>query len=139
MSVPPSIEFLASLIAVLAGTWPANSPEDTEMAARAALESFAPRDLVEVMLVARMIAAHHASMDGFRRAMQPDLDDAGTIRLRASAIATSRSFDAALRLLDKRRAAEAKAAQPPKRAAAPTEAPAPEPDELAAFTPEEIA
>jgi hypothetical protein len=138
MSVPPSIDFLASLITVLSGTWPANSAEDTEMAARAALDTFAPRDLAEVMLVARMIAAHHACIDGFRRAMQPGLADADAIRLRANAIAASRAFDAALRFLDKRRAADAKAAQPPKRAAAAAEAPA-EPDELAGYTAQEIA
>jgi hypothetical protein len=139
MSVPPSIDFLASLITVLSGTWPASSAEDTEMAARAALETFAPRDLAEVMLVARMIAAHHACIDGFRRAMQPGLADADAIRLRANAIAASRAFDAALRFLDKRRAADAKAAQPPKRAAAAAaEAPA-EPDELAGYTAQEIA
>ena len=70
--------------------------------------------------------------------MQPDIDNPDAIRLRASAIAASRAFDAALRFLDKRRAADAKTAQPPKRTAAVAETPA-EPDELAGFTPDEIA
>lgn len=131
------LALLASLIEAVAGTWPAEATEDRLQATRAALEALAPSDLVEAMLAARIIAAHHATMDGFRRAMLPDLGDPEVIRLRASAIAASRSFDAALRMLEKRRAAADKPAQPQTRAASVTDRL--EHDELADYTKEEIA
>jgi hypothetical protein len=131
------IALLASMIEAVAGTWPADASEDRLLAARAALEAIAPRDFVEFMLAARMIAAHHATMDGYRRAAQPNLEDVEVIRLRASAIAASRSFDAALRLLEKRRAPADKPAQPRRRIAA--EDPPAELDALAGYTAEEIA
>ena len=81
--------------------------------ARALFEALKPRDAVDAMLAARMLAAHYAEMDGYARATQPGLTDEKVIRLRANAIAASRSFDAALRTLEKRRAPAA-----PKRAEA---------------------
>jgi hypothetical protein len=106
MTIPPDPAFLDHLIGTLAGVWPSGgSAEDRRNAARAALEALQPRDLVEAMLAARMLAAHHASMDGFRRAMQPDISDAEAVRLRNSAIAAARSFDTALRALEKRQSA----------------------------------
>jgi hypothetical protein len=126
MTIPPDLAFLAPLIETLASTWPAGSAEDCPKAARAALEALEPRDLVEAMLAARMIAAHHATMDGYRRAMQPGVSDAEAVRLRNNAIAAARSFDAALRTLEKRRAATDKPSQPHKQAA-----PQPRPSEPA--------
>lgn len=72
--------------------------------ARALFDALQPRDAVDAMLAARMLAAHYAEMDGYARATQPDLDDEKVIRLRANAMAASRSFNAALRVLEKRRA-----------------------------------
>jgi hypothetical protein len=111
-SIDPA--FLASLIETLAGSWPTDSGEDTVMAAHAAIVALAPRDLVEAMLAGRMIAAHHATLDSYRRAMLPDLGDADAVRLRNNAIALGRSFDAALRMLEKRRALADGLAQPPR-------------------------
>ena len=132
--------FLASLVESLAGTLSAGPGDDPVMAAHAALAALAPRDMVEAMLAARMIACHHASLDSFRRAMLPGIDDALVLRLRANAIAAGRSFDAALRILEQRRAAAEKPAQPaPHPRPPPPQAASPVEDELAAFTPEEIA
>jgi hypothetical protein len=103
MAPQPDLAFLDHLTETLAGTWPAGSAEDCPKAARAALDALQPRDIVEAMLAARMIAAHHATMDDYRRAMQPGISDADSVRLRNNAIAAARSFDAALRTLDKRR------------------------------------
>jgi len=101
-SIDPA--FLASMIEAVALTFPPETAEDPVAAAHAALAAMQPRDLIEAMLAARMIAAHHASIDSYRRAMLPGLSDPDVIRLRASAVAASRSFDAALRMLEKRRA-----------------------------------
>ena len=140
-SIDPA--FLATLIENLAGTWPPGTDEDTTMAAHTALRAMAPRDLIEAMLAGRMIAAHHASLDSFRRAMLPGLANADVTRLRASAIAAGRSFDAALRMLEQRRAAADRLAEPKRPAARPRHASpqdaAPVEDELAAYTHEEIA
>jgi hypothetical protein len=139
-SIDPA--FLASLIETLAGSWPTDSGEDTVMAAHAAIVALAPRDLVEAMLAGRMIAAHHATLDSYRRAMLPDLGDADAVRLRNNAIALGRSFDAALRMLEKRRALADGLAQPPRPARQARKSPpdvAPIDDGLAGFTPEEIA
>jgi hypothetical protein len=113
MTTPPDLPFLDHLAAELAGAWPdGGSAEDRANAARAALEAMRPRDLIEAMLAARMLAAHHASMDGYRRAMQPDTSDADAIRLRNNAIAAARSFDTALRTLEKRQEPAEAASQP---------------------------
>jgi hypothetical protein len=101
-----------------------------------------PDDLAEIMIATRMLAAHHASMDSYRRSMRPGLCDADVSRLRANALATGRAADAAQRTLDKRKAppkppAEARPARkppvPPHEDMSRIEA------ELARFTPEEIA
>ena len=96
--------FLEYLVSTLAVLWPTGSPQEQRDATRATLEALEPRDPAEAMLAARMIAAHHASMDAFQRAAQPEVSVADSIRLRNSAVAAGRSFDAALRLLDKRKA-----------------------------------
>ncbi|HXA20795.1 MAG TPA: hypothetical protein VNW90_00750 [Acetobacteraceae bacterium] len=119
MTLPIDPALLHSMIETLAGAWPGGSAEDPRHAARAALEALKPCDLVEAMLAARMIAAHHATMDGYQRAMQPGVSDAEAVRLRNNAVAAARSFDAALRTLEKRRQAPADAPTKPRRHAAP--------------------
>ena len=106
MTTQPDPAFLDNLTETLAGACPGGSADDRRNAARAAIEALKPRDIIEGMLAARMIAAHHATMDGYQRAMQPGVSDADAIRLRSNAIAAARSFDAALRTLEKRRAGE---------------------------------
>jgi hypothetical protein len=96
MASHPSSAFLAQLTETLAGAMPGGSAEERCDAARAALEALQPCDIVEAMLAARVIAAHHATIDGYRRAMQPGISDAVAVRLRNNAIAASRSLDAAL-------------------------------------------
>jgi hypothetical protein len=96
---------LAQLIETMVGALPAGSAEETRTIVIAVIETMQPRDIVEAMFVARMIAAHYASMDGYRRALQPGIGDAEAVRLRNSAIAAGRSSDVALRSLEKRRAA----------------------------------
>lgn len=119
MTIPIDPTLLDNMIETLAGAWPGGSADDSRHAARAALEALQPHDLIDVMLAARMIAAHHATMDGCQRAMQPGVSDAEAVRLRNNAIAAARSFDAALHTLEKRRQAPAEAPAKPRRQAAP--------------------
>jgi hypothetical protein len=91
------------------------------------------------MLAARMIASHHASIDSYRRAMLPGIDDSEVMRLRNNAIAAGRSFDAAYRILEKRRSPAETPAHPAPHPRPPLHEAAPVEDELAAFSPEEIA
>jgi hypothetical protein len=119
MTLPIDPALIHSMIETLAGAWPGGSAEDRRHAARAALEALQPNDLIEAMLATRVIAAHHATMDGYQRAMQPGVSDAEAVRLRNNAIAAARSFDAALRTLEKRRQAPADAPAKPRRPAAP--------------------
>ena len=133
---PADTAFLDCLAETLAGTWPAPLPEDP---AATALDALEPRDLIETMLATRIIAAHHATVDSYRRAMQPGVSDADAVRLRNSAIAAARSFDTALRTLEKRRAPAEKLSQsdaqgaPPRHPhQAPSAADAPDQDDLAA-------
>lgn len=100
--------FMAMLIDTLAMMVPAKDDGSDATAirrdiARMLFDALKPRDAVEAMLAARAIAAHHATMDGYARAAQPGTSDENSIRLRANAIAASRSFDAVLRTLEKRR------------------------------------
>jgi hypothetical protein len=141
MAVLPHLAFfLDFIIATLAGMWPAGwSTDEQHDAAHATLEALEPRDLVEAMLAARMIATHHASLDGFARAMRPELGTAEVVRLRNNAIAAGRSFDAALRLLEKRRAPARPASTHATRGTRSAPMPSATDDPLEGFTPEEIA
>jgi hypothetical protein len=130
---------LTSLIETLASTWPAEAKEERLLAARAALEALAPRDYMEALLAVRMIAAHHASIDGFSRAMQPGLCDADVVRLRNSAVAAGRAFDAAHRALEKGRAPAPADKPAPSRRKTARDDPPPAHNPLDDFTPEEIA
>ena len=115
--VPPELAVVVdALIATLASTWPLTdgSPDNRLAAARAALEALRANDLAEIMVASRMIAAHHASMDSYRRSLRPGLCDADVTRLRANAVATGRAADAGQRTLDRHRAPLTKpAAVPP--------------------------
>ncbi len=141
MSTAPLLAFLDSLAIMLAGTWPPGSP-DPLAAARAALADLAPRDIIEATLASRIIAAHHAELDSYRRAMQPGLNDADAARMRSNAVSAGRASEGAVRTLEKRRAPpkEAAAARTPRAQKAPS-APELNPVELALapFTAEEIA
>lgn len=145
--------FVALLIDTLAGMLPGPDDDTNTLAtrrdlARILFEAFKPRDAVQAMLAARAVAAHHATMNGFARAAAPGMSDETVIRLRANAIAASRSFDAVLRTLDKRRKEAAEPASPPvtgverrQTAAQPAPQPAPQPTlprMAAPFLPEEL-
>lgn len=104
---PLFASFVALLIGTLARIVPGTGghAEATRRdIARALFEALQPIDAVDAMLAARMLAAHYAELDGYARAMQPGLTDDTVIRLRANAMADSRSFNAALRTLEKRQA-----------------------------------
>jgi hypothetical protein len=77
-SIDPAL--LASMIEALALAWLPKTAEDPVAAAHTALAAMQPRDLIEAMLAARMIAAHHASIDSFGRAMLPGLGDGDASR-----------------------------------------------------------
>jgi hypothetical protein len=55
-------------------------------AAVCALRSLRPRDPAEAMLAARIVSAHHAAMECFRRAAQPGISDITALRLHNKAI-----------------------------------------------------
>ncbi len=107
-----NITYLAPLIESVLATMSGGSADDRRAMARGVIEALQPRDIVEAMFVARIIAAHHAAMDSYRRAAQPGVADDLAIRLRASAIATGRAFDAARQALEQRRSAAENASRP---------------------------
>ncbi len=72
--------------------------------ARALFDAFKPRDMLEAMVAADAVAAHCAAMDLFARASPSSVSDKAVVSLRGKALAASRSFYAALRMLEKRRA-----------------------------------
>lgn len=97
--------FLDHVIAVLASVWPSyGSPGEKRDAARATIEGFKPRDAIETMLAARMIATHHAGIESYLRAAQPGVSNTDFARLNAAAAVPGRSFNSALRTFEKRRA-----------------------------------
>lgn len=70
-------------------------------------DALAPRDAVEAMLAARVVAAHHATMDNYTRAAQDGLSTEKVLRIYAKAIAAGRAFDTGLRMIEKRRKEQA--------------------------------
>jgi hypothetical protein len=95
ISDPLLAAFISMLIDTLAAMVPGgNDDADTKEArrnvARLLFEAFEPRDAIEAMAAARAVAAHHAAMDSFTRAAQPDVSDEKVIRLRANALAAGR-------------------------------------------------
>jgi len=126
-------------IDALAHGWSAVSTDDARRAARAAVAALAPADLIETMLAVRLVSAHHAAMDLYRRAMQPGIGNAEAVRLHAAAVAAGGTFDAVLRTLQERRAPTEKPPRARRTAKASAEEDAATEDPLAGFTPEEIA
>ena len=139
--------FIKSLLQSLSGTLPASAGADPEAwaeqweAARELFYALRPRDPVEAVLAARVVTAHHAMMDMNARAALPGATDEKVLRLRASAAAASRSFDVAMRTLEKRQKPAAEPAtqpaaqrqpkrgsEPPRRASSQVDA-APAPDD----------
>ncbi len=66
-------------------------------AALIAITALAPRDPMEAMLAARYVVAHHAVMEAFRCAAQPNLPPGLQLRYYGRAIALSRLMDAAMK------------------------------------------
>ena len=100
--------FLKRLLQKLASTLPLDAEQDSEGfaeewdAARELFFAMQPRNPVEAALAARAVACHYRSMDMLSRAAQPGTSDEKALRLSANAIAAGRSFDAALKTLEKR-------------------------------------
>jgi hypothetical protein len=107
---------LRCLLRILSTTLPVNGGDSAEIAAekwelaRELFFAMEPTNAIEAMLAARAVAAQFATLDLYARAAQSGTADDKMLRLRAKAIAESRSSDAALRELDKRHAQAAKAA-----------------------------
>ena len=104
---------------------PDAAPEDIAAqreAARIAVLSLRPRNATEADLAGRIVAAHHTSMDCFRRAALPDLPEQKISRMIRDAIALSRMHTGLLRDLqrlqsisDPAQASEAASPVPPNR------------------------
>jgi hypothetical protein len=107
---------LRCLLRILSTTLPSSSSDSAESAgekwelARELFFAMEPINAIEGMLAARAVAAQFAAMDLYARAAQSGLADDKMLRLRAKAIAESRSSDATLRELDRRHAQAAKEA-----------------------------
>jgi len=101
---------------------PAEEQEANRHSAVTMIAALRPRDPLEAMLAARIVATHFHIMDDLRCAAQRDLPPALKLRFRASAAALSRMQEAAQRELIRRQAYPA--LQP---AALPVAVPAPRP------------
>jgi hypothetical protein len=116
---PLSRIFIRSLLQSLSAALPANGGDSQDIVAdrwEAAREMFfamQPRNPIEAALAARAVAAHFATMDMYARAAAPGTSDEKALRLRGSAIAASRSFDTALRTLEKRQTKSREPAKAP--------------------------
>jgi len=123
------------LLRNLAATLPVSAEENPEEfaeeweAARELFWALHPRNPVEAALAARAVACHYRNMDMCARAAKPGVSDENARRLTASALAASRSFDAALRTLERSQkpAPGLSARDQPARNDAPAETRRPEP------------
>ena len=77
--------------------------ERLHMAALATLISIAPKDELEGMLAAQMVAAHAASMECYRRAMIPEQSFEGRREALAQANKLSRTYATLLEALNRHR------------------------------------
>jgi hypothetical protein len=96
---------LSSVLAALPED-PQAAPEDRQTqskAAAAALAALGPRDPIEAMQAARIVASHYAAMDCFRRSASHGLADPSDLRLYNAAASLSRVSADGLRALEKRR------------------------------------
>ena len=91
--------------------WSADEIAARREAALLAIAALGPRDPIEAMLAARATVTHYAVMECFRRAVQPDIEDAMAMRLRNNAIALSRLFTTTLRELEQIQARPARLIQ----------------------------
>src|SRR5271157_2573715 len=118
---------------------PAAQAEEIEADRQAAFTMMGmlrPRDLLEAMLAARIVATEFQIMDAMRGAAQPDLPPNLKARMRASASAMTRMHDAARAELTRRQAyPAAKPAALPMAVPAPRPKPAPAPAPAAAARP----
>lgn len=83
---------------------PDASAEDLDAQRQAALlavTALCPRDPVEAMLAARIVSAHHAAMECFRRAARHDIDDNSALRLQGKAVSLANLAMRTLRELRK--------------------------------------
>ena len=71
-------------------------------AAMLVVAALGPRDPVEAVIAGRYVAAHHAMMEAFRCAAQPDLPPALVLRFQGKAIGLARMTTVALRELERR-------------------------------------
>ena len=104
---PPIDPFTQNLLRTLVATIPAQPDEtDTEYeerfaAATTAWAAFRPRDTVEQMLAAQIVAAHHAALDCLTRAAETE-DPARADKLRRSHATMTRTMRDLMRLLETR-------------------------------------
>ena len=87
---------------------PDASPEELDTQRQAALlavMALCPRDPMEAMLTVRIVSAHHAAMECFRRAARHDIDDNAALRLHGKAISLANLALRTLRELRKCQAA----------------------------------
>jgi hypothetical protein len=98
----------ALISAVVKTGWfpPGQSDEDRNLqlfVSVRTMRGFEPTDEVEGLLVAQLMAAHHASMECSRRAMHPEVSYEVAHAFRKSAAGASRTFVELLSALDRRR------------------------------------
>ncbi len=116
-AIDPNNPFTHDLLRSLAGTLRAQADETSAeykkrfAAATTAWASFRPRDPVEQMFAAQIVAAHYAGIDCLNRAMEAD-DPAQAERLRRSYAVMMRSLRDTMRLLERQRMQPAEAALP---------------------------
>ena len=117
-AIDPNNPFTRDLLRSLAGTMRAQADETSAeykerfAAATTAWASFRPRDPMEQMFAAQIVAAHYAGLDCLNRAMEAD-DPAQAERLRRSYAVTMRTMRDTMRLLDRQRMQPAEATSPP--------------------------
>jgi hypothetical protein len=102
---------------------PQRDPEDERAMREAtaeAIAALAPRDATEALFAGRAVAAHHAAMECFRRAAQPDVSDDLGMRLLGRAAALSRLAMQTIAALEQRQATARSARSAAAATAAPT-------------------
>ena len=116
--VDPNTPFTQNLLRTLTATIPAQ-PDETRAeyaerfaAATTAWVAFHPRDPVEQMLAAQIVAAHYAALDCLTKAAETE-DPARADRLRRSHATMTRTMRDTMRLLESRQQRPADTAPPP--------------------------
>jgi hypothetical protein len=116
--IDPNIPFTRDLLRTLTATIPAQ-PDETEAeyadrsaAAATGWAAFHPRDTVEQMLAAQIVAAHYAALDCLTRAVETE-DTTKAERLRRSHATMTRGMRDTMRQLDQRQQHPADTEAPP--------------------------